>query len=162
MDARIGEPDIEILHLYGSGLTSDIHLSISGTDSTQFSVIPQIIFHPESGILPATVVSIIYKPDELGSHSGTLNIRSAGADDLILSLSGSVISTGMDPISKKVSLLTEPGRLIIRGASSYAVYNIQGVLVAQSRKSSERSSVNLDPGIYLVKIGNSVEKVVVY
>ncbi len=162
MTARLGESDTAIINLTATDLTSDIILSVNGTDAGQFTVKPSIIVKPESGTLPATKISIAYLPDDAGDHTATLTIHSDGADDLAFILTGSANTTGIDKPDTRVIIYPEPGKLVVTGACSYVIYNIMGVPVAEIKCNSNHSVVTLKPGIYLVKVGNNVHKVVVH
>jgi hypothetical protein len=161
MTARLGESDTVTISLSATGLLSDIFLSITGADAGEFTVTPAVIVRPETGILPVTEVSIVYHPDLQGDHTAALNIHSEGADDLSFTLNGLINTTGIRSLDTPVIVYSEPGKLVVSGANSFLVYNIMGVPVAEITGHSNRSVVNLKPGIYLVKTGNNVYKVVV-
>jgi len=161
LTAEVEESDETVINLYAGGLTSDIHLSVSGPDASQFAVDPGTITRPASGTLPSTPVIVSYNPVGAGNHTALLTISSSGLDDLSMELNGSAIYTGINPFSKKIIIYSESGNLRVIGADQYRVYNIQGILVAEKKANADCSSVNLNPGIYLVKIEDDFQKVIV-
>lgn len=63
--------------------------------------------------------------------------------------------------SSVAKVIATKGQIIVLGATSYAVYNIQGMQVANVKDASNNAPLALRSGIYLVKVENKIQKVIV-
>lgn len=70
----------------GSNLTGNVNLSISGTNSTQFTVSESILNISDASI--GEEVTIFYNPTSLGTHNATLSVSSTSSNTFIINLSG--------------------------------------------------------------------------
>lgn len=86
-EATVGNADSETMQVSAVNLSSDVILSITGTDAGMFSVTPATIT-PASGTVSNVGIVINYTPTTTGNHSATLNISSTGAETVTRSLSG--------------------------------------------------------------------------
>lgn len=80
-------PATKDLTVSGSNLTADLTAAITGTDASQFSV------SPETLALDGGKFTVTYSPSAAAaSHTATLTISSAGAEDVIIDLSGETLA----------------------------------------------------------------------
>lgn len=85
--ANGGGPYTETFTVAGSHLTSNISISVGGTNSALFSVDKTSLSYG-SGTVAATTVTVSYTPTSAGSHSATITVSSTGATSKTISLSG--------------------------------------------------------------------------
>jgi len=116
-----------------------------------------------SGLGSTIYASSSIPPTNVGTYQviGTVNDATYG------SVNSDAFAFSIDPAT---GLLPQESNIIkvnvfnktlsITGTNSYKVYNIQGVKVADITKTSAQT-VTLPTGIYIIKIGNSVRKVIV-
>lgn len=87
--ANVNETKSEKIHVSGENLTEAIVLNLSG-DASMFELssnsIPQT-----SGTAASTEISITYKPTAPGSHSATLTLSSASAENVTRTLNGAAV-----------------------------------------------------------------------
>ncbi|OQB29053.1 MAG: Carbohydrate acetyl esterase/feruloyl esterase precursor [Bacteroidetes bacterium ADurb.Bin174] len=70
--------------------------------------------------------------------------------------------SGIDKVEKKIAYWVSNGNLTLTGVNSYAVFNLNGMKVAEMTADSEGKSVKLAPGFYIVKTkGAEAIKIVV-
>jgi len=85
---------------------------------------------------------------------------------IVVSIDGAGEPTGNTGIAEgKVSIAVESGQLTVESAGQavdVAVYTVQGKNVASVRALHGSKTINLQPGIYIVKAGSEVYKVSVY
>ncbi len=92
MTATVGSSTTGAITFSGSSLSSNINLSLSGTDAGMFSL--------SSSSLAATggSVTVTYTPTVAGTHSAILTASSADADDVTISINGKaeeqIVATG--------------------------------------------------------------------
>jgi hypothetical protein len=72
-------------------------------------------------------------------------------------------TTGITEISEGVTVYTHPGKLCINSdkPANAAIYTLQGSACFQKNIAAGQTSVSLPKGLYIVKINNSVRKVVI-
>ena len=75
------------IYVSGAALTANITAAVSGTNSDLFSVNKTSIAKDEQGNA-GTKLTITYTPTATGSHSATLTLKSTGADDVTVALTG--------------------------------------------------------------------------
>ena len=85
--ANGGGPYTATFTVAGAHLTSNISISVGGTNSALFSVDKTSISYG-SGTVAATTVTVSYTPTSVGSHSATITVSSTGATSKTISLSG--------------------------------------------------------------------------
>jgi len=73
-----------------------------------------------------------------------------------------VVNTGISsPILNPINAYVVNDKLFVSGVNSYSVFNISGVRVAEISPTSINKTVTLNKGIFMVKSGNAVKKVIV-
>lgn len=82
-----GGTDTETITVNAQNLTANISIELSGTNQGLFSLSTSSIT-PISGSVTDQLVTITYAPNEVGSHTATLTLKSIGAEDVVLQLSG--------------------------------------------------------------------------
>ncbi|MFZ4456139.1 MAG: beta strand repeat-containing protein [Bacteroidales bacterium] len=96
--------------------------------------------------------------------AGSLAIgkTTASTTTSVLTIGGSVVSipTGLNTPTSSAKIYASKGLINVTGATSYSVYNAQGVQIANV-KAADKSSVSLQPGIYIVKADGRSQKVMV-
>ena len=90
MSAIVLEQDEQTITVSGVNLTEDISLTVTGEDSDLFTLSAYSIAHTQ-GVVDNEVLTVTYKPVEVGIHSALLNLKSAGANDITKVLSGKAI-----------------------------------------------------------------------
>lgn len=109
MSAYADATDSETITVNGLNLTGDITLALSGTDAAQFSLSTSTL-SPTSGSVTDASVTITYEPTSAGSHTATLTLSSAGADDVTRSLSGTATWAPLDaPVATDASGISSSG-----------------------------------------------------
>ena len=73
----------------------------------------------------------------------------------------SPLLTGLSKLENKVSYSVTDGKLMVKGAESFVVYNLQGIKIADVRENTSNTTVSLNTGIYLVKMNSGSFKVLV-
>jgi len=81
-------------------------------------------------------------------------------DNFTMTYSGS-ITTSLSKLENRVSYSVTDGKLTIKGAENFIVYNIQGMKVAEVLSNTTNVKIALKSGIYLVRTKNEVFKVLV-
>jgi hypothetical protein len=71
------------------------------------------------------------------------------------------LANNISIIQDKVSYSLIDGKLMVKGAESFVVYNLQGMKIADVRKDASNTTVSLNTGIYLIKTDNGSFKVLV-
>lgn len=71
----------------GLNLTGNVSMSISGTDASQFSLSKNSVTQ-SAGVASSEPVTVYYHPTAAGNHSATLTFTSAGAPNIVRSLTG--------------------------------------------------------------------------
>ena len=161
MATALGTPVTATITVAGSALQGDITLIINGANADQFSVFPAALTPIADAISPI-VVTITYTPTEAStSHEATLTISSTGATSKTFDLSASSSGTGVDNLSSAIKFNVFNNRLAVTGVDNYAVYNVQGVKIADVRNNAANTSVTLKSGVYIVKAAGNSQKVLV-
>lgn len=88
MSAFLGSTDAETITINAQNLTANISLAVTGTNASLFTLSTSSIT-PTDGTVSDVSVTITYTPVEVGSHTATLTLSSAGAESVVKSLSGS-------------------------------------------------------------------------
>lgn len=82
-----------------------------------------------------------------------------------LSLSGDVVMSGVESVSKieKFSIQTTIDGILVRGASQQKIfcYAVDGRLAKSVIANSNAASIPLAPGLYVIKVGNLSEKIII-
>jgi hypothetical protein len=73
------------------------------------------------------------------------------------------ITTSLEqPNKNAANYLTVQGKSIIVNANTFEVYSVQGAKICDSRNSRTGSTIMLNTGVYIVKSGSRVQKVIVH
>ena len=74
MSAIVLEQDEQTITVSGVNLTEDISLTVTGEDSDLFTLSAYSIAHTQ-GVVDNEVLTVTYKPVEVGIHSALLNLK---------------------------------------------------------------------------------------
>ncbi len=109
MSALVGNTDTETITVNGLNLTGNITLAVTGTNASLFTLSTNSIA-PTEGSVTDESVTITYTPTAAGSHSATLTLSSAGAEDEVRSLSGSATWPPLAaPVATEASGINQTG-----------------------------------------------------
>ena len=87
-EVLVNENEAKTVDVYGYNLTGNMSLAISGDNASMFTVSDDS-FTPDAGGDVSETVTITYAPTAVGTHTATLTISSAGAQNVTVALSGS-------------------------------------------------------------------------
>ena len=104
MESTVGGSTTATFTVTGSNLTSNVNLTVSGTG---FSVSPTTITASEAAA--GKTVTVTYNPTTGGTHNGTITLKSTGADDKTVSLTGTAKYNIEAPVLAEASNVTETG-----------------------------------------------------
>ena len=93
------------------------------------------------------------EPD-IATVSKAIVVNAVGVENVVTT---GVSSANMD---NKLQITVQDRAISVVGVNSYEVYNLQGMKVAEVLKNAEGVNTVLNSGIYVVKSGNSVRKIV--
>lgn len=154
-EARIGSvPATRQISVKGNNLSSEIYLTLS---SSVFTVSPDV--------LPATggTVVVTYSPNVPGNDQASLVMKSAGAEDVVLTLRGEASApSSLDMTADDTAELTVwPNPVIdvanllgVDGDEGYAVYGIDGRMLMSGRLTGTTIDVSaLAGGNYVLVVG---------
>ncbi len=163
LSSVVGSASSQAINVSGVNLTSAINLSLSGTNSNQFSL-GQNSISQTGGIAPFTVVILIYSPTIAGAHSATLTMSSNGAMSQTYSIIGNAnVSTYVNVKHASLKIYTENDKLIFtaKAGESVEIYNAIGQKIMHTLAVEGENSVSVSSrGVLLVKVGNRVAKVI--
>lgn len=109
MSAEVGSTDTENIMVSGLNLTGNITLAVTGTDASLFTLSTYSIAPTEGNITDQSVM-ITYTPTAAGSHTATLTLSSAGAEDVVRSLSASAIWPPLAaPVATEATAISQTG-----------------------------------------------------
>jgi len=86
LTAVTGLTDSEIITVSGAALTSNIAISIDGTNASMFSVAPESVTNTNGSASGS--VTVTYSPTAPGTHTATLRFNSSGATEVMRTLNG--------------------------------------------------------------------------
>jgi hypothetical protein len=149
----VGNTVRDTIQVGGANLTGDISLMLTGTGSVHYAIDKSSMVQAGGKVTYNDLV-ITYAPTAAGEHNATLTISSNGATDVVYQLSGSTISTNISNLSSKFNLYTQHGVLHIDNArgSEMSIYNVAGQLIDRKMIVGDHETVQLDKGVYLIKI----------
>lgn len=161
--AVVGEQDSETISIAGVYLTSDLFLSLSGPDASQFSLTSPTILQ-SGGTVPNTFTFVHYSPNSAGTHQATLTISTAGAADLIRTLNGTAtIATGLDSRQGLLLLRNENGSIVFYASKGefVRVYNSLGQILSSHKAEEGRNSIAAPTkGLLIVKVGAKMGRII--
>ncbi len=103
-NAEAGQSAQQTFTVQGSNLTGDIQLSSS---NNLFEVSPNSL-SPTNGSVDAATVTVTYRPNAAGNHSGTITVSSTGAPSQSVGLSGSATAVASKKVVYKLLNYTPP------------------------------------------------------
>lgn len=157
MAANVGSVATQAITVTGSGLSSNISLSFSGTDAGLFSI--------DNNPLNQTggTATITFTPAINGTFSASLNLTS-GATVQSITLNGS--SSGYTALSKtgnSLNVTSENNKLIFTALSAeiVEVYNSVGQKLIHKQTIEGVNTIAVPAkGVVFVKVGNRLSKVI--
>lgn len=88
---NVGQTLKDTVYVDALNLTGNVTVTLSGDGAAAFSVTPATLT-PANGILTDAAVEITYNPTTAGDHVATLTFSSAGAADVVKTLTGKAFS----------------------------------------------------------------------
>lgn len=88
LSSTANSPATKDIYVSGANLTAAISATVGGTDSTLFTVNKASIAKDGNGNA-GEKITVTYTPTSTGSHTATLTLKSTGATDVVVNLSGS-------------------------------------------------------------------------
>lgn len=82
-------------------------------------------------------------------------------DNFTMTYVSANINTEILKLTDNVSFTVIDKKLLVKGADSFVVYNLQGIKIADVQKNTSNTMIKLNSGIYLVKTNNETLKVMV-
>ena len=104
MEGVVGQATTSTFTVTGSNLTGNVTLTVSGTG---FSVSPTTISASEAAA--GKTVTVTYNPTAAGTHNGTITLKSTGATNKTVSLTGTAKYGVEAPVLNAASDITETG-----------------------------------------------------
>lgn len=152
-------------------LTADMIQPIPDQDYTGSNINPDVIVKIGDAVVPATNYVLFYLDSQNGAYInvGTYNVTVSPA----LNLTGNAIVVPFQIIDSPTGLLGETMSAVKLSTSgnilsiksddavSVSVYNLLGQLKYQSNVNVTDTTISLDKGIYLVKAGEVISKIVI-
>lgn len=164
MTAIAGETDTEAINISGVNLTEDITIGIEGTDASLFSVDIDALTAVE-GSVDVTTVTITFAPAEAGTYTATLTVSSAGAETKTFELKGTATPTvGLSDYTSDLSLYSNNGYVHFTtntAGLNVEIYNSLGQSIYKGTSVEGLNSIRITDSIVIVKVGNSVNKIIV-
>jgi len=158
-----GIPVTQTINVSGVNLGVNLNMALSGADAGLFSL-SQYSVNQTAGTVSNTIVTITYSPVSLGSSKAELLVTSTGAMPVTRTLFGnSTITTGLNTPVTPFVVSVENGNVIFTAIAGETVeiYNAIGQKQIQKPTVDGMNTIPLaDHGIFVVKIGNRVAKVI--
>ncbi len=145
----------------GSNLTANITLALSGTNPTQFSVLPTSLTQT-LGAVASTSVAINYLATDNSANSAILTISSPGATSKTFNLSGGPV-TGLSMLNSNLKAYVSNGNVSLNALAGQTIelFNSVGQKLKSQLAVNGLNTIQLSAkGIVLVKVGNQISKVV--
>jgi hypothetical protein len=143
-------------------LSSDLGLSLSGTDANQFSL-SQYTLPQTNGSIPTTKVVVTYNPTVQGNHTATLLMSSTGAMDVTRTLNGvATVGTGLNS-TQTMKITASNGNVIFSSDAGEVVkiYNSIGQKLVQQLTVDGVNKIPIAThGVVLVNVGGITAKVI--
>lgn len=117
-----------------------------------------------ANVLDATVTGTQAVDVTSGTGVSTITVTALdGSTQKTYTINYTVEAAGLkNKLDSKVTYFVENGKLTVRGIDSYAIYNMNGVKVADVKANAVNTSVELKSGVYVLKTKTAgVTKVVV-
>lgn len=113
--------------------------------------------------LTNTVTNLVLGSDAIVSGSGLYDNKTwtAGNNTEWLLLAVSSVPTAVNLPFSQMKVLVNNHNITVLGVYSYAIYNVQGMKVADIRNNNSGTVVSLNQGVYIVKSPSQVQKVIV-
>ncbi len=157
----LGSTDTKTINVSGTELSGNVVLAITGLNANCFSLSSGTLA-PTTGTLNSTAVTLTYTPlvHTIGD-TATLTVSSGGLVYRTFSLSAATINTGLDLKPTAFNILVLNKNLSVIGVNRYAVYNLDGIKVAEVIKNEAGVKVPLQVGVYIVRSDKGIQKVIV-
>lgn len=155
--------DSETINIAGTELVGDISITITGTNSSMFSVSPSTL-SPVSGSVASTPVVITYTPTANGNHSATLNVLSNGATTVTRELSGSKITSSVStPSAEQLKVYVTNDKVMFRATAgeSVKIFNSIGQVILNKEATEGLNEISVtNKGLHIIKVGNKTSKII--
>ena len=157
MIAKIGNTDKDTITVFGTELSANVTLTISGAKASLFSVDKTSIIQT-SGKADSTKVIITYSPAIVSTgDTAMLTISSADAESKVYTLVGSALTTSVKPlISDGITVINRNGFVTVKLNGKTGVINlfdITGKMLLKQIVTTSEQTVNIaKAGIYILKI----------
>jgi hypothetical protein len=93
---EVGQTYTQTFNLSGSNLTGTVYLAASGTG---FTIDKTVI--TKAAVMNGTTVKVTYTPTTSGTHTGSVMIRSTGADTIYVNLNGTATAAPVIAVNPK-------------------------------------------------------------
>ena len=175
LSAQAGDTGTETITVSGIHLTANIELEITGEHYELFSVCIDYIEH-QLGKVDGTIITITYAPEngsralalngDSPQHTAILTLSSAGAEPVTFTLNG--VDPGVSnnipevtpdtfapfAVDGQVHFMASAGEMV-------EIFNVTGQLVHQGIAHEGLNIIAVRPGIALLRVGGTVNKLVV-
>ncbi|MFZ4456142.1 MAG: beta strand repeat-containing protein [Bacteroidales bacterium] len=112
-------------------------------------------------VLSGTTITLRYFANGQ-TNTGGWGFYSSAAGTNGLAIGGSVdIDTRINSTSSTSSVVVSNRTIRISNASGYSIFNTQGLRIASSKLDNGNASITLQAGIYIVKAGSVIQKIVI-
>jgi len=162
LNTTVGHSNSQEINVGAVNLSSDLGLSLSGTDANQFSL-SQYTLPQTNGSIPTTKVVVTYNPTVQGNHTATLLMSSTGAMDVTRTLNGvATVGTGLNS-TQTMKITASNGNVIFSSDAGEVVkiYNSIGQKLVQQLTVDGVNKIPIAThGVVLVNVGGTTAKVI--
>lgn len=162
LTTKVGIPITETINISGINLSNDIAITIAGADANMFSISQNSIAQ-QAGIGPNTIINVTYTPTTPGSHTATLNLSSAGTDNISQVLNGLGTSlTATKIVTSDLNFSSQNGNIVFssRAGIRIDIYNTIGQKLKSITTIDGFNSIYLNyNGVLLIKANNITTKI---
>jgi hypothetical protein len=163
LNAFINNPVTQIINISADNLSTNLGLSITGTDAALFSL-SQYSIGLNGGSVPVTPITVTYSPTVIGNHTATLTMASTGAMNLTRTLTGvSTNITNIITVQKPFNVYVINGNIAITADSGETldIYNAIGQRLVHKLAVEGLNPIAVSAhGMVIVKVGNRFAKVI--
>ena len=162
LNTTVGHSNSQEINVGAVNLSSDLGLSLSGTDANQFSL-SQYTLPQTNGSIAATKVVVTYNPTVQGNHTATLLMSSTAAMDVTRTLNGvATVGTGLNS-TQTMKITASNGNVIFSSDAGEVVkiYNSIGQKLVQQLTVDGFNKIPIAAhGVVLVNVGDTTAKVI--
>ncbi len=163
LTSSVGSSATEIINVSAVNLTTDLGLTISGTNADLFTLSQNTVTQT-GGNVPNTAVTITYTPTLAGTHTATLTMASTGAMNVVRTINGNADLTSINSLINNLNVFVENKNIKFNAQSgeSLDIYNSTGQHVIHSVTNDGLNSISGSAlnGVVLVKVGNRLGKII--